>query len=364
MRKLAALLALCTLLAALSGCALFNRGTSTVKNHQEQSATAEDGSILRAESYADLVSCVQHFVSMGQSEGTVHVYKYSGDIESDLTAATREVLTEDPLGSYALRDIDFDYSRIVSYYECDFSFTYRRTLEDMASIATLYGDAAIRSRLGQALTSFEPMVTIRTSSFYADTTRIYALARQAYYASPATALGYPGINVTIYPQSGPSRILEISFTYSHRDRELLQRRAEAVSAAAAAMVGQDVAADSTVAQLLYSRLGDSVTFDPTASGSVYDALCASSANSEGIALGYQVLCLQAGIDCTLVQGTREGEPHWWNIITLDGVSWLVDVTRTDPEDAFLHGDEDFLAADYNWSREDHPTCGVIDGTGE
>ena len=65
MRKLAALLALCTLLAALSGCALFNRGTSTVKNHQEQSATAEDGSILRAESYADLVSCVQHFVSMG-----------------------------------------------------------------------------------------------------------------------------------------------------------------------------------------------------------------------------------------------------------------------------------------------------------
>lgn len=360
MKRIISLLLLCALLWGLTGCALFDRSSSTVTNHQEQSAAAEDGSILRAESYADLVSCVQHFVAMGQQEGTVHVYKYSGDIGSDLKSAVTEVLTEDPLGCYALQNITFDYSRIVSYYECDFTFTYRRSLAEMAAITNVYGDGAIRDLLRQAESSFDETVTIRTNSYYADSSRIYSLARQAYYASPATALGYPTVSVAIYPESGPTRIVEVTFTYSHRDPAVLLRRAESVSAAATALVGEDVAADSTVARLLYARLNDTAQFDADGSASVYDALCIGSANSEGIALSYQLLCQQAGIDCALVQGTLNGTPHWWNIITLDGVSWLVDATRADPEEDFLHGDDSFLAAGYNWSREDHPACGVTD----
>lgn len=346
------------MLWSMTGCALFDRSTSTVTNHQEQSAAAEDGSILRAESYTDLVSCVQHFVSMAQTEGTVHVYKYSGDIASDLDRAVREVLTEDPLGSFALRDISFEYSRIVSYYECSFTFDYRRSKAEMAAITVAYGDGAIRDLLGQSMAAFQSSVAIRTNSYYAEISRIYSLARQAYYASPATALGYPQISVTLYPESGTNRIVEVTFTYDHWDRNVLLHRAEAVAAAAAELAGQEDAADDTVARLLYARLTDHTTFHPEGSSGVYDALCTSVANSEGLALGYQLLCGQAGIDCLLVQGTLNGEPRWWNIVSLDGVSWLVDATRQDPEGSFLHSDEDFLAAGYHWSREDYPTCGA------
>ena len=357
MKRMVCAALLCALaLGALTGCgSLFDRSFSSVTPHQEQAASDEDASILRAETYADLVSCVQHFVSMGQSTGTVHVYNYTGDIESDLKEACGEVQTEDPLGAYALSGIRFEYSRIVSYYECTFDFTYRRSLEDMDSIVSTYGRGAIRDLIQEALSSFDSTLTIRTSDFYADRAGLYTLIQQAYYASPGTAMGYPGVFISIYPERGDVRIVEIKLTYPW-DQETLQQRAEAAAATAAQLVGQDSAADETVAWLLYSRLLDQTSYSPEANASVYSALCLGSANSEGIALAYALLCQQAGIPCQLIRGTLDGTPHCWNLITLGETSWQLDLTRSDPEGFFLHNDAFMSSAAYNWSQEDYPPC--------
>lgn len=361
MKRVISVLLLCALLCGVgTGCgSLFDRSFSSVTPHQEQAASDEDAAVLRAENYADLVSCVQHFVSMGQTTGTVHVYKYSGDIEADLEAAAAEVLTEDPLGAYALKDIEFRYSRIVSYYECTFDFTYRRTREDMASIVSAYGTASIRDLLQQAMSNFNYTLTIRTASYYADQSSLHTLAREAYYSSPATALGYPGIAISVYPETGNTRIVEISFTYEYLNRETMLQWAQEVTAAAAQMAGQDSAADRNVAWQLCSRLADNTEFDPEGSSSVYSALCQGQADSEGIALAYLLLCQRSGISCQLVQGTLEGVPHWWNLITLGDVSWQLDVTRENGAEGFLHTDGEMEALGYNWSREDYPACAGI-----
>lgn len=355
-RILCAVLACALALGGLTGCGSpFDRDYSSVTAHQEQAASDEDASILRAETYTDLVSCVQHFVSMGQTSGTVHVYKYSGDIDADLAAACSEVRTEDPLGAYALKDIEYHFSRIVSYYECTFDFTYRHTMADMNSIVSVYGRGAIRDQLQEALSSFAPTLTIYTSSFYTDRASLYALAQEAYYASPGTAMGYPGISIASYPESGDARIVEFTFQYD-LTRDTLTKRAEEAAAAAAGIVGQDTAADETVAWLLYSRLLEQTVYSQDSQPSVYSALCLGSANSEGIALAYSFLCQQVGIPCQLVQGTLDGVPYCWDLITLEDVSWQVDLTRSDPENAFLHNDATMSAAGYSWSQEDYPVC--------
>ncbi|MBR1780169.1 MAG: hypothetical protein IJ751_02040, partial [Oscillospiraceae bacterium] len=167
-RRVIAVLLCCALLTGLTGCGSFyTRSYSSILPHQEQSASDEDASILRAENYTDLVSCVQHFVSMGQSSGTIHLYQYTGDVEKDLEAACDEVLTQDPLGAYMLSRIDHSYSHIVSYYECTLSFTYRRTMQDMAAIVSAYGTGTIRDQIGAALSSFQPGLVLRTSEYYA-----------------------------------------------------------------------------------------------------------------------------------------------------------------------------------------------------
>ncbi len=361
-RTIALILTLCALLS-LPGCgSLFDRTDFAVAPHQEQSAIQEDGSILHAENYANLVSCVQHFVFMGQQEGKVRVYKYSGDIESDLRTACREVLTEDPLGAYALSDISFTYDRIVSYYECTFHFVFRRTKQEISSIVNAYGDTSIRKEIKKAMSGFDSTLTFRTANYYADRTNLYKLAQEAYYASPATAMGYPSVSISLFPESGDVRIVEMQFSYDHSPEEMKQH-ADEVAAAAARIMGLETATNGSVAELLCARLLQAVTYAPDGGSSVYDALCLGSANSEGLALSYQLLCKQADIPCQIVQGTLSGIPHCWNIVEADGAHWHVDLTRGAAPQERLRSDADMTSNGYYWSKDDYPHCTGVSEAG-
>lgn len=357
-RILSLLLCSALVLTALTGCSsIFDRSYSSVTPHQEQAASDEDASILRAESYTELVSCVQHFVSMGQTSGTVHVYQYSGDIDADLQTACNEVLNDDPLGAYALDDISYTCARIVSYYECAFTFSFRHSLSDISSIKSAYGWGAIRDLMSETMSNFDTTLTLRTSSFYADTTELYSLAQAAYYDTPSAALGFPSVSITVYPNSSDSgryRVVEITFAYSNL-KTTLQKRAESVAARAAQLSGSESAADFTVATLLRSRLLDFAQYDENGSSSVYNVLCLGSGNSEGFAMSYVLLCRQSGITCQLVQGTLNGVPHDWNIITLNGQSWHMDLTLGD-EDGARYTDAEMTAMGYQWSQDDYPVC--------
>lgn len=109
------------LLLACTGCGLLEREYVQISQHQEQTAENDDATTLRAESYAELVGGAQYFVSMGVPSGTVRLYQYTGDIQKAVDRACEALLQDDPLGSYALQDVQCQYTRIVSYYECVFT---------------------------------------------------------------------------------------------------------------------------------------------------------------------------------------------------------------------------------------------------
>lgn len=50
---------------------------------------------------------------------------------------------------------------------------------------------------------------------------------------------------------------------------------------------------------------------------------------EGYSKAFQYLCDLAGLTCYTVTGTMDGGAHMWNIVTLDGENYLVDVTNCD-----------------------------------
>jgi transglutaminase-like putative cysteine protease len=100
---------------------------------------------------------------------------------------------------------------------------------------------------------------------------------------------------------------------------------------------------------------DFAQYDENGSSSVYNVLCLGSGNSEGFAMSYVLLCRQSGITCQLVQGTLNGVPHDWNIITLNGQSWHMDLTLGD-EDGARYTDAEMTAMGYQWSQDDYPVC--------
>ena len=111
----------------------------------------------------------------------------------------------------------------------------------------------------------------------------------------------------------------------------------------------------STAESVYATVGGGLTVEEdTGHSTAYDALIEGVADSEGAALAYQLLCDQAGVECTVVRGTLYGEPHFWNIANVgeDGIRH-VDLSAG----LFSLTDEELTERGvYEWDRGEYPAC--------
>ena len=367
---------LALLLAAallLSGCAsMTNKDYLSIQPHKDNLTTEDDPTVFRAENYTRMVDVIHSMVETGTEHGVIHLFNYvpqneKGDVETDISSACAEVAQHDPLGAYAVDFIKHDKSYIVSYYEANIYITYRRTPQQVKNIVAVTGSSAVRTEIQEALASFSTEKVLRISYFTEDSGGIKALIRQAYYASPQFALGMPEIEVNLYPSDGtytdPLRIVEILLTYPE-DQETLRTQALALSRRAEELstrllgLGREAAAreiDRVLkAEATYVPPGQKDV--PQRRNTAYAALVDGTADSEGLALAFQLLASQAGVECYVVSGGVGETPHFWNIIGLpDGEYRHVDVTL---EEGFGLSDADLVAAGYAWDRTAYRACGA------
>ena len=81
---------------------------------------------------------------------------------------------------------------------------------------------------------------------------------------------------------------------------------------------------------------------------LYSALCEGLITSQSAATAWKLLCDQIGIDCQIVEGSRDGEEYAWNIVTLDGLRYHVDLLRDLLADGSLHLRYDEEMTGYSW----------------
>lgn len=343
-------------LMGLSGCtAMLERSYQVVTDHPEHPATADDSGVLKAESYQDLVNDILYFVNQGAESGVIRMIDYTRDVESDLNTACLEVARDAPIGAYAVDFIKYDYTPVVKYYEASITISYCRTQEQIRSIQNVTGTSAIRAELQEALLQFASESVLHIAYFNEDEDYIASLIQQAYYDTPAAAFGMPEYTISLYPETGTERIVEILLTYPDTPESLrrksgqLQQQAEQLTASFAQMDTRELV------QNLWSLLRQRVEYQ-TGDGcsTAYAALMENRADSEGLALAFQLLCQQRKVDCSLVQGTLEGQPHFWNVVGLaDGEYRHVDASR---EEGLFYTDEAFSALGYAWNAEAVPAC--------
>ncbi|MCI8913184.1 MAG: hypothetical protein HFF38_03490 [Lawsonibacter sp.] len=354
MRKVRLVLLMASILL-LSGCsALLEREYSQVTPHNAVPATEGDPSILRADSYQELVNALIYFVSGGVEEGTVRLYTGTEDVEPFLAGACLEVVQEDPLGAYCVEFIKYTVDPVVTYSEARVNITYRRTREQVASIVQATGATAIRGELETALASFAPERVLRISYFEQDEGFIQNLARQAYYDAPACALGMPEVSVFIYPNSGRQRIVEILLDYSQEPQELEKRQAELMQTLeelAWDLTGQPDLPSSTAKALL--ELGE---YDPQGEACVDSLFTQECANSEGLALTYAALCQQLNLPCHVAQGTLEDTTCFWNVVQTEAGWRHIDLSAMDGREIPLYTDLEFWELGYSWDETTLPSC--------
>ncbi len=356
------LAAVCALLICLGGCGFLRPASYvSVSPHREDAQQAVEGQAVTVNSYFGLKNAVLSLVQDGEEDGVIRAESYSGNLAVDLSRAVYEVSQNTPLGAYAVTAMTYDYSRIVSYYEIHVSTTFRRTPEELQSIGYAEDQKELLTALTEAMERYDPRLVLWIGDYSAfDPAReVEAIC----LAHPEFALERPETSMELYPDSGPQRIMELKFTYSHSARELEDYRQalEAQVAKLAELYG-NAGDDMTRARRLYERLGrDAVMVSGEDSRSVASsaagALLEGSATSRGFAQAYRLLLEASGIPCELISGQRSGAAHDWCRLKLDGAWYYADPSQAaggSRYPGFLMGDLELEMGGYTFQEENRP----------
>lgn len=366
MKSLRRTLALCTAAAlSLTGCSsLLEQEYTHITPHNAAPTAEGDPSTLRADSYQELVNALIYLIGLGMEQGVIRLYMDSEDLDASLDAACLEVIHEDPLGNYAVEYITFRISSVVTYSEATVNITYRRTKEQVSSIVQATGISAIRSELASAMSAFKPECVMRISYFNEDEAFIQSLARQAYYNAPSSAFGMPELQVSLYPDQGQQRIVEIKLTYPYTSSELEQRKADLNQWLDT--LGASLNAPSTDARIQAAAQAICAcgSYDPEGGSTVCSLMDDARADSEGFALAMAALCQDIGLSYRVVEGTRNGHPHFWNMVQ-SSTGWRhLDLTA--PEEGLypLRTDQNMSELGYQWDTDLVPvSASVEEGAG-
>lgn len=362
------LIPLLLLLLLLCGCAspLIPDSYTVVTQHSEQAAETNSNA-LTATNYQELRYAILSLIEDGIPDGVIHVYtSYDGDLTKDIPAAAYDVWKNDPVGAYAVDFITTDCNLLLSYYEIRVEITYRRTLSELAAVRYVRGISAIPDAVGNALRSAEPRLALRVSAYYGEPD--YEQIVEDYCAANAeTIMERPALSVSVYPDAGTTRIVELNFTYHHTPAELRTMRtavATELTSASNYVLYREEAASK--AELLCSYLLDRFDYTVgTTETPVYSLLREGIADSRTFAWVFETLCRRVGLECVTVSGYLDGEPYCWNILGLNGSYSHVDLLRCVQENIHqLVLYTDFDMTRYSWDRSAYPICGLPAETAE
>lgn len=317
-KRIIAGILLAAMLFALAGCSsAFKKRYTSITDYTGTQAD-EDGIEPRLiADYDELKSAIVSAVSRHLSHDRYKFVNYEGNLRSDLEDACEYVSTQTAIGSYAAETISGDLSRIITYYEATVYITYKKTEEDVSAISYVSGKKALPDGIVPMLEGLETekVFSINSSTVTAEdvTWAVFlALAK-----APASSVILPTAEVSIYPEAGTTRIVELKLTYGKQHGEI---------SAMELMLGEraeEYAAQGADAAALCSALRERcVLLTPGAeagenAGNAYGSVVESKADSSGLALGYKVICDTAGLDCAVVTGTLNGEFHCWNAVKTD-----------------------------------------------
>lgn len=351
------LILLCIL--ALSGCsALAPDSYLSITPHENAEIQPVTIDAITATDFRSLKDAILTFVRAGQPEGIVHVYNYHGSVETDLPKAAYEVCSLDPLGAYAVDYMTHSCNRLVSYYEIRISTTFRRTIQEISSIHSVNSDEEIKEILATTVSSYADRTAFLVQNYRGQDEDIPTYINQYYNENYATVMEVPSISISIYPETGSTRIIEVNSTYKNVPQHL-QAKQQSVenNVTAAVEYIRYREQDYEKMQLLYSYMTQRFQYHKAKSATpLYDALCSGVADPVGLSQAWKMICDKTGVECLIVSGMKQGEPYTWNIIRTGSYYRHLDLAQCIMNRTGLVTASDSQMEDYYWNTKLYPAC--------
>ena len=292
------------------------------------------------------------------------------DVQASVDRVKYSILYEHPVGAYAITDIRVNATRIITHFEVDIEIEYKRTQEEIDSIIYLTTERQILSHLLDVMSEYREQAVIRTRVQLSENI-ITEHVRDIYYQNPRRIVMLPFVTVETFPEEGIDKIYEIMFGYTESPR-MLQLFGEALALSVRQNAERiDAENEGDILLTLVRFIIASTNFDEGVARAIsahgtqnlaataFGALVRGSAVGEGFAMAFKALCDELGIENRIVLGYLDGMFHAWNIVSLYGNYYHIDVAMcavNGIESAFLKTDEDFEEMLYTWDRENTVIC--------
>ena len=355
MRRLAPMVLIVCLL--LSGCS----GWLDASYHNVTPFQPEGGYVdnqtASVSTYDELCASLCELISSGTLNAIISVSKYDKpSVAPDMDAAIEKVMTTDPVAAYAVETITYEVGTNAGQPAVALNITYLHDRSEILKISHQETMDDAKNAVATALDSCSAGIVLYISEY--EQIDIDQWVQDYAASNPDKVMEQPQVKVKLYPETGEARVMELKFTYQTSRDALRNMQSKVGSLFDAAVI---YAGDHDDSQEQYYKLysflmGLFQEFQLDASITpAYSLLQHGVGDSKAFATVYAAMCQKIGLECITVNGTKNGESSYWNIIAVGETYYHVDLLQCRQAEEFtLKLDADM--AGYVWDYSAYPSC--------
>lgn len=352
-KKLIAMTVMCLMLC---GCGSWMDGSYHSVSLHEPQGDSENQQIPEVNSYYRLRMLLEDTVESGKESLVFSATGYNKETLSvDMDRAISYVVTNVPVGAYAVEAITYDQSAVTGRVLISVTIAYNSNQAKISQIRQAKSMAEARQAAYDAVEQAESVLVMQVGS-YQDTDFIQLI--QSYGDEhPESVMEVPQVVSRVYPDSGRVRIVELQFIYQTSRETLLsmQGYVQPIFNAAKIYIQGD-SQDSTKYNQLYTYLME--RYDYTMQGSItpsYSLLRYGVGDSKACASVYSAMCRDSQLECMVVSGTMNGEARYWNIIREGERYYHVDLASSSISGELVRRLDSQMEG-YVWDYSAYPAC--------
>ena len=351
-RFIAIILLVCLMLA---GCDWVGAEYHSVTPHKIKDQPKND-TIPAAANYSELYDAIADIVERSAVNGKISVEAYGEkSLESGLQKAIDSIVNEHPIGAYAVESISYELGTSFGLAAVAITVNYSREPEELQSIRFAADMDKTKALLYDALAQCDSSLVMRIGAY--EDTDIVQLIEDFAGENPDVVMEIPQVVVSVYPESGTDRVMDIRMAYqtSRESLRQMQKYVQPVFTAATLYVGSEEEVEIVKYARLYTFLMERNAYKvETSITPAYSLLRHGVGDNKTFAIVYAAMCRKAGLDCMVVTGTRNGEARTWNILRNGDTYYHADLLS--PSGFIIYSDQQMHG--YVWDYSAYPVCGV------
>lgn len=319
MKRFAVLLAVCLL---LSGCSLMDGEHLSVTDH-ELPLSGSQTTIHSVSEYRELRDALVSMVKSGTESMVINVANYNQSLlDKGVKAAVNYLMKNDPLGSWAVDHVEYEIGTGGGQPVVLVTISYIHGRSQIRQVQNIAGMEELEQKVIGALENCVDGLVLLVENY--DRKDLVQMVEDCADVYPNLVMETPAVAVGVYPdEKSGTRIVELDFVYqtSRESLRQMQTQVQRMFSSAELYINSDGSELQKYSQL-YTFLMERYDYVvKTSITPAYSLLIHGVGDSEAFAVVYGAMCRQAGLECQLISGTKNGEAWYWNRIQVDG-QWL------------------------------------------